>query len=72
MSVPLLTSIAQTKPELIYAPDFNPACALIAKQAQDIAGLVYEVYEPMTTRMLRGSLTSIFEAPGVPLISARR
>jgi branched-chain amino acid transport system substrate-binding protein len=36
---PLLTSIAQTKPELIYAPDFNPACALMAKQMLDIAGL---------------------------------
>lgn len=35
----LLTSIAQTSPELIYSPDFNPACALIAKQAKDIAGL---------------------------------
>jgi branched-chain amino acid transport system substrate-binding protein len=30
---PLLTSIAQTNPDLIYLPDFNPACALIAKQA---------------------------------------
>ncbi len=36
---PLLTSIAQTKPQLIYLPDFNPACALIAKQAKDIPAL---------------------------------
>ena len=36
---PLLTSIAQTNPDLIYLPDFNPACALIAKQALDIPDL---------------------------------
>ena len=36
---PLLTSIAQTKPQIIYLPDFNPACALIAKQAQDVPQL---------------------------------
>jgi branched-chain amino acid transport system substrate-binding protein len=36
---PLLTSIAQSGPELIYLPDFNPACALIAKQAKDIPAL---------------------------------
>ena len=36
---PLLTSIAQTNPEIIYLPDFNPACALIAKQAKDIPDL---------------------------------
>ena len=36
---PLLTSIAQTKPQLIYSPDFNPECALIAKQAADIPQL---------------------------------
>jgi branched-chain amino acid transport system substrate-binding protein len=36
---PLLTSIAQTGPQLIYLPDFNPACALIAKQAKDIPDL---------------------------------
>lgn len=33
---PLLTSIAQKNPEVLYFPDFNPACALIAKQAKDI------------------------------------
>ena len=33
---PLLTSIAEGKPEALYFPDFNPACALIAKQAADI------------------------------------
>jgi branched-chain amino acid transport system substrate-binding protein len=36
---PLLTSIAQTGPDLIYLPDFNPACALIAKQALDVPEL---------------------------------
>ncbi len=36
---PLLTSIAQTGPEIIYLPAFNPACALIAKQARDIPAL---------------------------------
>jgi branched-chain amino acid transport system substrate-binding protein len=36
---PLLTSIAQTGPQLIYLPDFNPACGLIAKQAKDIPDL---------------------------------
>jgi branched-chain amino acid transport system substrate-binding protein len=33
---PLLTSIAQKNPEALYFPDFNPACALIAKQAAEI------------------------------------
>jgi branched-chain amino acid transport system substrate-binding protein len=33
---PLLTSIAQDKPDVLYFPDFNPACALIASQAHDI------------------------------------
>ena len=33
---PLLTSIAEGNPEVLYFPDFNPACALIAKQAADI------------------------------------
>jgi branched-chain amino acid transport system substrate-binding protein len=36
---PLLTSIAQTGPQLIYLPDFNPECGLIAKQAKDIPDL---------------------------------
>lgn len=36
---PLLTSIAQTNPDIIYLPAFNPACALIAKQAKDIPDL---------------------------------
>jgi branched-chain amino acid transport system substrate-binding protein len=35
----LLTSIAQTNPQLIYLPNFNPACGLIAKQAADIPEL---------------------------------
>jgi branched-chain amino acid transport system substrate-binding protein len=36
---PLLTSIAQSGPQLVYAPDFNPACALLTKQMQDIPDL---------------------------------
>ena len=36
---PVLNSIAQNKPDFLYFPDFNPACALIVKQASAIAGL---------------------------------
>jgi branched-chain amino acid transport system substrate-binding protein len=36
---PLLTSIAQGKPEIIYFPDFNPECALLSIQAKQIPGL---------------------------------
>ncbi|HEY3210021.1 MAG TPA: branched-chain amino acid ABC transporter substrate-binding protein [Actinomycetota bacterium] len=36
---PLLTTIAQDKPEFLYFPDFDPACALIAKQAAEVPGL---------------------------------
>jgi branched-chain amino acid transport system substrate-binding protein len=36
---PLLTKIGQSKPDFLYYPDFNPACALIAKQAKQIATL---------------------------------
>jgi branched-chain amino acid transport system substrate-binding protein len=36
---PLLETIGQDRPDVLYYPDFNPACALIAKQAQDVAGL---------------------------------
>ena len=36
---PLLTQIAQDAPDVIYAPDFNPACALIAKQKASTSGL---------------------------------
>lgn len=36
---PLLTGIAQKKPDLLYFPDFNPACGLITKQARTISGL---------------------------------
>lgn len=35
----LLTKIGQGKPQFLYFPDFNPACALIAKQAADVPGL---------------------------------
>jgi branched-chain amino acid transport system substrate-binding protein len=33
---PVLTSIAEGEPELVYGPNFNPVCALTAVQAQDI------------------------------------
>jgi branched-chain amino acid transport system substrate-binding protein len=36
---PLLGTIGQGKPDFLYFPDFNPACALIVKQAVGIAGL---------------------------------
>ncbi len=36
---PLLTSIGQDKPDVLYFPDFNPACALISKQSAGISGL---------------------------------
>jgi branched-chain amino acid transport system substrate-binding protein len=36
---PLLTSIAEQSPDVLYFPDFNPACALITAQAADIPGL---------------------------------
>ncbi|MGZ8636349.1 MAG: branched-chain amino acid ABC transporter substrate-binding protein [Actinomycetota bacterium] len=32
---PLLTSIAEGDPDVLYFPDFNPECALIASQARD-------------------------------------
>jgi branched-chain amino acid transport system substrate-binding protein len=35
----LLAQIAQNAPDVIYAPDFNPVCALIAKQKADTSGL---------------------------------
>jgi len=35
----LLTTIAGDKPQMLYYPDFDPACALIAKQAKGISGL---------------------------------
>jgi branched-chain amino acid transport system substrate-binding protein len=36
---PLLTTIGQDKPDFLYYPDFDPACALIAKQAKQIPTL---------------------------------
>jgi branched-chain amino acid transport system substrate-binding protein len=36
---PVLNSIAQNKPEFLYYPAFNPACALIAKQGRAISAL---------------------------------
>jgi len=35
----LLTKMAQNPPDVLYAPDFNPVCALINKQAADVSGL---------------------------------
>jgi branched-chain amino acid transport system substrate-binding protein len=35
----LLAQIAQNAPDVIYAPDFNPVCALIAKQKVETSGL---------------------------------
>src|SRR6266511_3626108 len=36
---PILNGIAQHKPDFIYYPAFNPACALIAKQSRSIPAL---------------------------------
>ncbi len=36
---PLLTSIGKDEPDVLYFPDFNPACALITKQGRGIPGL---------------------------------
>ena len=35
----VLTTIAGDSPEFLYYPDFDPACALITKQAKEISGL---------------------------------
>jgi branched-chain amino acid transport system substrate-binding protein len=39
----LLTQIAQSPPDVIYAPDFNPVCALLAKQKAETSGLEHTV-----------------------------
>jgi branched-chain amino acid transport system substrate-binding protein len=36
---PLLTSLGEGSPDVLYFPDFNPACALITKQAADVPSL---------------------------------
>ena len=36
---PLLTRIGQAQPDVLYYPNFNPACGLLAKQGLPIAGL---------------------------------
>jgi branched-chain amino acid transport system substrate-binding protein len=36
---PLLTTIGQDHPDFLYYPDFDPACALIAKQAAQVSTL---------------------------------
>jgi branched-chain amino acid transport system substrate-binding protein len=35
----LLTQIGQQSPDILYYPDFDPACALIAKQSAEVQGL---------------------------------
>jgi branched-chain amino acid transport system substrate-binding protein len=35
----LLTKMGQQAPDVIYMPDFEPACGLIPKQAEDVQGL---------------------------------
>lgn len=40
----LLTKIAQNAPDVIYAPDFNPVCALLVKQMADTQGLENTIY----------------------------
>jgi branched-chain amino acid transport system substrate-binding protein len=35
----LLTQIGQQSPDVLYYPDFDPACALIAKQSAEVQGL---------------------------------
>jgi branched-chain amino acid transport system substrate-binding protein len=40
---PVLTSIAEGDPEVLYGPNFNPVCALTAVQAQDIMPDVVQV-----------------------------
>jgi branched-chain amino acid transport system substrate-binding protein len=35
----VLTTIAGDSPQFLYYPDFDPACALITKQAKEISGL---------------------------------
>ncbi|HEX2068652.1 MAG TPA: branched-chain amino acid ABC transporter substrate-binding protein [Actinomycetota bacterium] len=36
---PLLTRIGQGQPDVLYHPNFNPACGLVVKQGRPIAGL---------------------------------
>ena len=33
---PLLTKLAQAKPDILYAPNFNPACGLVVKQGRAV------------------------------------
>ncbi len=40
---PVLTSLAEGDPEVLYGPNFNPVCALTAVQAQDIMPDVIQV-----------------------------
>jgi branched-chain amino acid transport system substrate-binding protein len=40
----LLTKIAQNAPDVIYAPDFNPVCALLVKQMATTQGLENTTY----------------------------
>jgi branched-chain amino acid transport system substrate-binding protein len=40
----LLTKIAQNAPDVVYAPDFNPVCALLVKQMATTQGLENTIY----------------------------
>jgi branched-chain amino acid transport system substrate-binding protein len=55
----LLTKIAKSKPDLLYFPDFDPACELIAQQAKQTPGL-----ENTTLIGSDGCLTSTFIQTG--------
>ena len=41
---PLLTRIGQANPDVLYYPDFNPACGLLARQGQGVEGLQDTVF----------------------------
>jgi len=55
----LLATIGKDKPELLYFPDFDPACELIAAQAKETAGL-----EDTTLAGSDGCLTDTFVKEG--------
>lgn len=55
----LLATIGKDKPDMLYFPDFDPACELIAAQAKETAGL-----EDTTLVGSDGCLTSTFIEEG--------
>jgi branched-chain amino acid transport system substrate-binding protein len=64
---PLLTRLAQAKPDVLYFPDFNPACGLIAKQGRAVAGLKDAIFigsdgcaAPEYTKIAGGSANGSF------------